>query len=360
MPTRRLSILAVALGLAACGPAPEAPAPSSAPAALPADGPATPSPAAPPPETAPTAAIAAQAVTDRYDCGGTALEARMDGGNLAVTVLGEVVVLAPAEAASGAKFQGVLRDGAFVEWWTKGAEATLKVGSQDYPTCQRLAPPGAGAAAPAPSQRYRARGNEPFWSIDYDLGSLAWRSPESPDPVVWGTANRQDRPDGLEIVASREGSTLSLVAVTGPCRDRMSGMPYPHLVSVTIDGTAYEGCGGEALDLLLGKVWTVETLGDATVEGRAPTLEFSAEGRVAGGASCNRWNASATLDGEGLRFGQAVSTMMACEPAAMAQEKAFLDALATVTRHDVDEAGALRLLAGDTTVLVATPGAATE
>ena len=43
------------------------------------------------------------------------------------------------------------------------------------------------------------------------------------------------------------------------------------------------------------------------------------------------------LDGEQVRFSRLASTQMACEPAAMAFERRFVDALAQVRRFSIDK-----------------------
>lgn len=82
------------------------------------------------------------------------------------------------------------------------------------------------------------------------------------------------------------------------------------------------------------------------------TLEFGPEGRVGGNGGCNTYFAGYTVDGDSLTFGQAGSTMMACEEAIMAQEAAYLAALQSTATFTV-EGDALRLAdAGGETVLV--------
>jgi len=78
--------------------------------------------------------------------------------------------------------------------------------------------------------------------------------------------------------------------------------------------------------------WRVERL-----EGKAPlaaspiTLQF-ADGRVAGRASCNRYGASVTSDGDNIAFGAPMTTRMACQPPVMEQERRFLAFLARATQ----------------------------
>jgi putative lipoprotein len=68
---------------------------------------------------------------------------------------------------------------------------------------------------------------------------------------------------------------------------------------------------------------------------------------------CNSYGASYTLTGEGATVGQGISTMMACAPAIMGQEQAFLKALDAVTTFGIDESGALVLSGPDGAAIVA-------
>lgn len=214
------------------------------------------------------------------------------------------------------------------------------------------------ASAMTPGTAYRARGDEPSWSVEAIDSELRFQAPDAAGPVVWTDLARTDRADGFDLVATRGTERLSLAATRTVCRDRMGGMPYPQAVVVQVGEQAFTGCGGEPMDLLVANEWTVTTVGGTAMSGRAPTLVFMADGRASGFAGCNRWNADALLTGEGFGFSPAVATKMAClEGEAMAQERAFLQALPTITRHDFDEAGALLLKAGDATVIVAVPAA---
>lgn len=290
-----------------------------------------------------------------FDCGGTAVQASFDGDNATVLIDGETIALATVPAASGARYQGTRADGVAVELWTKGEGATLSVAGNAYPDCTKAA----SDAAPAQAA-YRARGNEPFWSIEASDDELRWTTPDTPDAVVWSGVARTDRADGFDLAATRDGATLTLAATATLCRDNMTGMPYPHTVTVRVGETDYRGCGGEALELLTANEWTVTTLGGTAAGERPPTLQFTADGRANGFAGCNRWMSGAALSGEGLAFDRAASTMMACPDDAMQAERAFLDALSKVTRHDFDEAGNLLLKAGDETVIVAAKAAPAE
>jgi heat shock protein HslJ len=97
----------------------------------------------------------------------------------------------------------------------------------------------------------------------------------------------------------------------------------------------------------------VQTIdGQPLVADSRPTLIF-ADGRVAGSASCNRYTGGFTLTGEGLTLGQVATTMMACAPKLMAQEKLFLDLLAAVQGFALDPDGTLVLRTGDQRTITA-------
>jgi heat shock protein HslJ len=68
----------------------------------------------------------------------------------------------------------------------------------------------------------------------------------------------------------------------------------------------------------------------------APATAEFAGGKVAGSASCNNYTASFEVSGENLKIGQAASTMMACDPAIMDQETAFLTHLQAAAQYAID------------------------
>lgn len=102
---------------------------------------------------------------------------------------------------------------------------------------------------------------------------------------------------------------------------------------------------------LLGPEWVVEDIaGRGVIDGAPATLQFLADGRLAGSATCNRLVGRYEADGERLTISGPGTTMMACPPALMEQERALLDLLPTVDRYRIDGTGALVLTTagGDT------------
>lgn len=94
--------------------------------------------------------------------------------------------------------------------------------------------------------------------------------------------------------------------------------------------------------------WRLASLGGTDVPASInTTLAISADGKVSGRGGCNGFGGSATLRGRTIRFSRMVSTMMACMPDVMAQERGFLDGLAKVRRWDIHRgSGLLALLDG--------------
>ena len=80
---------------------------------------------------------------------------------------------------------------------------------------------------------------------------------------------------------------------------------------------------------LAGSEWKLADLcGEAVAEDAGMTLSFLEEGRVAGGASVNRYNGPFLLADDGVEAGPFATTRMAGPPEAMERERAYLAALA--------------------------------
>lgn len=232
-------------------------------------------------------------------------------------------------------------------------EASSSPGAGDTAPAQ---PSGQAADEPAPAAAsvYRARGNEPGWlasidgnqfTLDARYGELQVSGPV-PDIAPEADGSRSWEP-------AIEGYRVTLATSPGPCHDSMSGMVYPDRATLELDGESLSGCAGEPRDLLTGPAWRIEAIGsEATIPDSKVDIAFDDNSRVGGAGSCNRYTSGYTLDGEGLRLGPIAGTLMACEQALMDQEHRLHEALATVSRFDIADDGALLLLAGDDAVAV--------
>ncbi len=116
------------------------------------------------------------------------------------------------------------------------------------------------------------------------------------------------------------------------------------LLVVLLSSTALASAGqpsAQAAPDLEGSRWILASYVDAAGEtvpalpNREPTADFGA-GRVSGSAGCNTYAASFDASDGKLTVGRAISTMMACEPSIMAQERALLKNLQAAASYKLD------------------------
>lgn len=157
--------------------------------------------------------------------------------------------------------------------------------------------------------------------------------------------------DGLLVmletrVAKKKAKTITV---------RRNEMRNAILVTTTlllVIGTALlAGCGtsgGSSEDELIGPIWTLTALmGQEPLPVTEITAQFDADGTVNGSAGCNTYSGPYEVDGKKLSFGQPMAmTMMACEPAVMAQEVAYMKVLESVETYEIED-GALTMYDGD-------------
>ncbi|MBE0487287.1 META domain-containing protein, partial [Marinobacter sp.] len=199
---------------------------------------------------------------------------------------------------------------------------------------------------------FRAIGTEPFWSVHIEQNQMTLSrlyNQEVTDNIMLTEtlANRH----GRAYEARYNGQALEFRVAHQLCEDNMAGAQYPAQVRLTIDDDTYLGCGGDRERLFRGAEWVVEDLaGTGMIDRSRITVEFLADNRVAGRASCNRFMGSYQLTGEGLYFGDQATTMMACAPALMEQERRFLELMSEVIDGRIGRHGELllRTAAGDT------------
>ena len=281
----------------------------------------------------------AAGLATRMRCGATVIEAGFVGDDVALRARGETIVLKPVVSASGAKFS----DGGAPEtvFWSKGNAAQVTLRGEALEEC--------GPMIDAPLLPLVARGNEPFWRLELTETGYVF------EPNI-GEA-RQEGPLAAPVAVA-EGlrfdlsPVLSVLVERRLCRDTMAGMPHPLSVTVRSGERDLAGCGGAPAALLDGN-WQVEHVEGAILpEGSEVTIAFdTTTARVSGKSACNRFMGGYTLTGEGLSFGPAAGTMMACPADLMAVERTFLDRLETVDRFDFAADGALELYSGGVAVV---------
>jgi len=193
-------------------------------------------------------------------------------------------------------------------------------------------------------ETWTAVGNEPGWLLKIDAEELTLRWNYGGDEAILPRPEPSVSANGRRYVSRTDDHDLRVDVTYRICRDTMTGMPYPHQVSVIIDDSTLSGCGGSPASLLQGGEWVVEDLaGKGIVDSSRATLDFGGDGQLTGRASCNRYGAGWKLSGEGLAVANARATRMACSPALDNQETEFLRLLEAVHRFDITDDGALLL-----------------
>jgi heat shock protein HslJ len=195
----------------------------------------------------------------------------------------------------------------------------------------------------------RARGNEPGWSLEIGAREMIVVADYGERRIVVPTPAPARTGDTTRYASRAQEHDVAVTIVDVLCHDGMSGIPYPRTVTVTVDGRELLGCGGEAAEALEGGEWTVDSIGGAPVaDGTHPTIVFAPDHRIAGNASCNRYDGRYALHGEEISLSRLASTKLACAaPMANAQEERFLRLLEAVRRYELRTAGRLALYTRD-------------
>ncbi len=90
--------------------------------------------------------------------------------------------------------------------------------------------------------------------------------------------------------------------------------------------------------------WVAEDIaGGGIIDNSYVTLNFDETGGIGGASGCNLMGGRATETGDRLALGEIISTMRACAPAIMDQERRYFDALAATERYEIDAHGFLLL-----------------
>lgn len=289
-------------------------------------------------DNASVSSVNARPFSAELQCGLLPISVAGQGGSLQVTLqqsLGQgqeqdqSIDMQQRISASGARY--VADTDAETSLWFKGENATLVLDGVSYPEC---APPGAIV------EPFRATGNEPFWALTLHHGILRFsqlgEAEQAPQPFTFERTTGQLSSEGQPVISGRITDQV--------CQDTMSGMPYPHQITLRVGNSTFHGCGGDPARLLQGAEWIVEDInGGGIIDRTRVTLNFWPDGRLTGQVSCNNLMAQYRLSGEGVTISQAAATRMACAPALMSQEQAVLENLQTVRHFNVDDTGALIL-----------------
>jgi heat shock protein HslJ len=267
-----------------------------------------------------------------FTCGDVRVEVLPREGGIVLRLEGVAIPLAPAEAASGARYSGEWA-GQPTVFHEREGRALVTIGARSLSECEAAAAPFA----------YRASGNEPFWQVRVTgrEARLFLLGEEAPRRAALGQPREAA---GGTLHPGVSGDTpFTLTISPGPCRDTMANLTHPDRVRVTLGERAFEGCGGTLASRVTGPEWRiVEIAGEPAAGDRPATLRFEENGRMGGRAPCNTtYGGDWRLDGERLVFGRLFSTMMACPEPAMSQEQALFRILGSARDWRIGEQGDL-------------------
>lgn len=126
------------------------------------------------------------------------------------------------------------------------------------------------------------------------------------------------------------------------------------LSACAITGSGSSAASTVSFNALLAGEWQVEEIaGAGAIDNSRATLLFAPHGKLSGNASCNRLIASYTVDGSRLTISPTGTTLMACPPPLMDQERKLVDLIGTVSRYSIDRTGTLTLMSASGKRIVA-------
>jgi heat shock protein HslJ len=204
----------------------------------------------------------------------------------------------------------------------------------------------AGLAAPATAAPYRAVGTEPFWSLTID-GRITY------DPATGRTISaRTPAPQRTATGISYRTPFIAVDITRKRCSDGMSDKLYPDTVLIRVGLRKFSGCGGgingagprppedgSGAPRLDGTRWTPLTIDNRPLFQMARAKVNFDRGSIAANVGCNNFGGRYRIDRGRLYADNLVGTMMACQPAVMAQDRAFTELLG--------QGAEIRMLPGD-------------
>lgn len=110
-----------------------------------------------------------------------------------------------------------------------------------------VVPAGIDASDLRTQTQITASGNEPFWSVVVDGGTLTYKTPERISGATF-EAERTQTADGVRFSGAHDGSEFVLELRDVPCRDSMSGAMFDFTASVTVGGRTMTGCARRTSD----------------------------------------------------------------------------------------------------------------
>ena len=175
-----------------------------------------------------------------YDCGEQQVTVRPGDSELTLILADREIILPQVTAASGARYAA---DGN--GFWGKGINSgLLTLDGEDTP-CRLNRPATPWVDARARGAVFRGIGQEPGWHLEIHPERIVMVYQYGERRVVTpnlGQSNDPDRPL-RRWQATTEAHTLLVEIEDRACTDVMSGEIFPAMITATLDGRAYTGCG---------------------------------------------------------------------------------------------------------------------
>lgn len=117
------------------------------------------------------------------------------------------------------------------------------------PPAEEAPQPAADGSAPGPTgpeadetaATFKARGNEPFWSVQVEGTTLTYATPELlPGKVL--QAQRQNHATGVTFSGQDDGGAFTLDIERRPCQDTMSDESFEFTATFRYGGQTLQGC----------------------------------------------------------------------------------------------------------------------
>jgi len=108
-------------------------------------------------------------------------------------------------------------------------------------TVEPATPTPATTAGEKPIASFVAHGNEPFWSVEVDGTTLAWKTPEMQAGRTL-MAERSTDANGVKFTGKDGDKDFTLDIGSKPCSDGMSDKTFEFTASWKYDGSTMSGC----------------------------------------------------------------------------------------------------------------------
>jgi putative lipoprotein len=176
--------------------------------------------------------------TSVYTCAGDfRFSTRIFGEVATVRMPTRTIALPRVRSASALRYA---KDG--VDLRIRGQTATLSAGGDTHGECAGQVAATAWDEARLLGVEYRAVGRDPTWSLEIDEGRYMRFMIEGSGPV-YVSVPAPVRDARTVYRAGGESIDLEAAIEERPCRDPSTPEPFPHTVTVTLNGIAYSGCG---------------------------------------------------------------------------------------------------------------------